>query len=46
MSRGLRLGVAVVVLVLLGVAGWRTFTQMRADAALRQGDVALSLIHI
>ena len=43
MSRGLRLGVAVVVLVLLGVAGWRTFTQMRADAALRQGDVATAL---
>lgn len=43
MSRGLRMGAAAIVLVCLAVAGWRTFTQMRADAALRQGDVANAL---
>lgn len=43
MSRGLRMLAFGVVLLALLFAGWQTFTQMRADAALRQGDVATAL---
>lgn len=43
MSRGVRLAVAALVLAALVVAGWRTFTHMRADAAVMRGDFATAL---
>ena len=43
MTKAMRLGVIGVVAAVLAIAGWRTFTLMRADAAVARGDVSEAL---
>ena len=43
MNHGVRSSVMALLLAVLAVAGWRTWTMMQADAAVARGDVAEAL---